>query len=384
MLTSSVSRRGGGLLPAVAGLSRALKAVGTHVSVFSASDSDSDRDREHWTNIPIKLHKVRGPKAYSFQSGLLRALRNVDTDIIHLHGLWTYLSFALLRVSKISPTIVSPHGMLDSWALKNSGLKKKVVAALYERRTLAKAACIHALCTAERDAIRAYGFTGPIAIIPNGIDPAPSKAVLSEPNWKVRIPAGEKILLFLGRIHPKKGLSNLLHALSQIEVDGSEIWHLVVAGWDQNGTQELLSAQAHRIGLGDRVHFVGPQYGLGKDATLAAADAFVLPSLSEGLPIAILEAWAFSLPVLMTESCNLDVGFQKHAAIKLPEDPEKMANGLRLLFSLTEAERKVMGANGLSLAQNDYSWENVAHKMQRTYQWILGTSEKPDFVETGD
>lgn len=297
----------------------------------------------------------------------------------HITG---YPSLAALKWSAgRQPRIVSPHGMLDSWAVQNSSLKKKIVSALYEQRNLTGAACLHALCEAERDAIRDYGLKMPVAIIPNGVDLSIASGTFPRPEWYDRVPKGARILLFLGRIHPKKGLALLLDALSRLERGEADQWHLVIAGWDQGGTEEQLVTQAAELGIAHRIHLVGPQFGAQKNATLAASDAFVLPSLSEGLPMAVLEAWAFSLPVLMTTACNLPEGFAADAAIQLEEAPAVMAEGLRRLTSLSEAQLCKMGANGYELVRRSFTWSEVAHRMRQTYDWVLGGRDQPDFVD---
>lgn len=382
MLTPSVSRRAGGLAPAVSALSKALTDNGTDVTVFAARDPDTERDLGDWTEIELSLRNTSGPAAFGLQPGLLRDLRAAELDVVHLHGLWTYPSLAALKWSAgRQPRIVSPHGMLDPWAVRNSGLKKKIVSALYEQRNLTRAACLHALCAAERDAIRDYGLKRPVAIVPNGVDLSIASGVFPRPEWYYRVPEGAKILLFLGRIHPKKGLALLLDALSRLERGEADQWQLVIAGWDQGGTEQQLVKQAAELGIAHRIHLVGPQFGSQKNATLAASDAFVLPSLSEGLPMAVLEAWAFSLPVLMTTACNLPEGFAADAAIQLEEGPAEMAEGLRRLTSLSEAQLCKMGANGYELVRRSFTWSEVARRMRQTYDWVLGGRDRPDFVD---
>lgn len=381
MILPWASRRAGGLFSAVSSLSTELAYSGYDLRVFASADSDIEVDRAAWGTATLSLRSTLGPAAFAYQPGLNRDLTEARLDVAHLHGLWTYASVAALASGRRQPKVISPHGMLDSWALQNSLLKKRVAEALFEKRNIIGAAALHALCGKEHWAIRAYGYRGPVATIPNGVFIKESSVVPAGPAWLNDIPSGAKVLLFLGRIHPKKGLGQLLQAMALWSGAEADLWHLVVAGWDQAGTAATLAAQADALGLAQRVHFVGPQFGDQKEATLAAADAFVLPSLSEGLPMAVLEAWAARLPVLMTEACNLPEGFRSGAAIRLAPDPSSMAEGLRELGSLSQQALAVLAANGRSLVEAQFSWDHVARKIGQFYEWVLGGGTPPDFVE---
>lgn len=131
-------------------------------------------------------------------------------SLLHIHGLWMYPSVACMQWSRGKrPYLVSPHGMLDGWALRNSAWKKILAARLYENRHLRGAACLNALNESEAASIRAYGLRNPVCIVPNGVD---------LPDQRPTLGGGEKVCLFLGRLHPKKGLPALLSAWAKIRV----------------------------------------------------------------------------------------------------------------------------------------------------------------------
>lgn len=383
MLLPSASRRAGGLFSAVSSLSTELARSSCALQVFAAEDADIEADRKAWGRAALSLRPTRGPAAFAYQPGLIRDLAAARLDIVHLHGLWTYASVASTAWSEGKrPRVISPHGMLDGWALRNSALKKRIVAALFEKRNVMRAGVLHALCEPERQAIRAFGYRGPVATIANGIFLHEGPETLARPAWSSALPAGAKVLLFLGRIHRKKGIDRLIQAMALWSGVSSEHWHLVVAGWDQFGTQAALTAQAEALGLAPRVHFIGPQFGEQKAATLAVADAFVLPSLSEGLPMSVLEAWAARLPVLMTDACNLPEGLRAGAAIRLASEPAAMVEGLGELDTLSQAALTAMGSKGRTLVEARFSWEHIAAQMQQLYDWTLGGGTPPAFVET--
>jgi poly(glycerol-phosphate) alpha-glucosyltransferase len=277
--------------------------------------------------------------------------------------------------------LVSPVGMLDSWALKNSAFKKRVATWLFERRNLLGAACLHALSEEEAAAIRAFGLRNPVCVIPNGVD-VPVGRPTGDPSWARQIPPGVKVLLFLGRLHPKKGLSALLHGWAAVQHPRRDHWRLVIIGWGQGRHETELHRLVSELGLSEQVRFFGPQFGQEKAATLARADAFVLPSFSEGLPVAVLEAWAHGLPVLMTPQCNLSEGFEIGAALRVEPEAGSLANGLEELFGMRESDRLAVGERGRRLVEARFSWPKIASEMRQVYEWMLGARAKPASVWT--
>jgi poly(glycerol-phosphate) alpha-glucosyltransferase len=270
--------------------------------------------------------------------------------------------------------------MLDPWAVQNSAWKKRLVGALFENRHLANATCLHALCEPEAQAIGAYGLKNPVCIIPNGID-LPDITKDLDPPWGAKF-AEKKILLFLGRIHPKKGLPALLaawHQLRQAGYSGAE-WTLAIAGWDQDGHEDTLKQFVDVNSLQDSVIFLGPLFGEFKQAALNHADAFILPSYSEGLPMTVLEAWANKLPVLMTPQCNLPEGFASGAALNIQTKTEEIMVGLESLFSMSDTTREKMGESGFELVQSKFTWEKVAEQFYAVYSWMLGGGNPPSCV----
>jgi poly(glycerol-phosphate) alpha-glucosyltransferase len=271
--------------------------------------------------------------------------------------------------------------MLDPWALRNSAWKKRIAGWLYENPNLRGAACIHALCDAEARAIRDYGLDNPICVIQNGIDPPPSLEA-PPPGWEDGGTHGAKVLLYLGRLHPKKNLLNLLQAWAdvQLENQAAREWRLVIAGWDQNGHQAQLERAACDLKIDGTVCFPGPEFGDAKHATFCRADAFILPSLSEGLPMAVLEAWAYGLPVVMTAECNLPEGFDAGAALRLGPKPESITPALVDLIGMSTPARAAMGGRGAQLVRDRFSWSRIARQMRAVYEWCLDAGPKPDCI----
>lgn len=383
IVTSSVSRQAGGLYEAIRKLVQSLHDSKVNCRVLGLYDSDTTKDMAGWGSTTVSAYPVKGPLSFGYAPELWPALKKLDLDLVHVHGLWMYPSVAGLRWGRHTgrPSIVSPHGMLDPWAVRNAYWKKWLSGILYQNAYLRNAACIHALCDAEANAIRNYGIYNPLCIIPNGID-MPTSIPTQDPAWLSSVRKESKILLYLGRIHPKKGLMNLLLAWAAVSksISSSSVWTLVIAGWGQNGHEKDLKAFASQSGIVESVRFVGPQFEIEKQISYFNADAFILPSFSEGLPMTILEAWSNGLPVLMTPQCNLPEGFHAKAALRIEAIPESIEQGLRTLFAMSEYDLSLMGDRGRALVLERFAWTSVAEQMLSVYQWVLGHVSKPDCV----
>jgi poly(glycerol-phosphate) alpha-glucosyltransferase len=385
LLTASLSRNAGGLYDATRLLARDLQqSPDCDVEVFGLEDQFTSRDIAGWAGLHTNTLRVVGPKSFGYAPGLGGLLNNARLDLLHSHGLWMYPSRAssLWAKSNKKPYVISPHGMLDAWAVNNSRWKKRLVGSLYEDAHLRGAACLHALCESELGAIRAYGLRNPVCVIPNGID-MPDSQKGTSPVWQNLLPPDARVLFYLGRIHPKKGLINLLHAwkLAQQGSADEKPWVLVIAGWDQGGHEAELKSLAASLGISSSIFFVGPQFDEAKQAGYKRADAFVLPSYSEGLPMVVLEAWAHSLPVVMTPQCNLPEGYTAQAAFKVEPNADSISDGLKTLFSQPVQERLAMGMRGQQLVKDKFTWPKIAAQMHEVYRWLLGQADQPQSVK---
>ncbi len=370
-VTHSVSRRGGGIYEAVRRLVIELARRDLEIDVLGMEDDQTENDRPSWQPIRPVSFATRGPKAIGYLPGLRRELTRLNPDILHTHGLWKRVSGDVVGWHRQTgrPYVVSPHGMLDPWALRVSWWKKRLALAWFESQHLRRAGCLHALCEAELRALRAFELRNPICVIPNGVD-------LPDPQPVVR-QRGEHTLVFLGRLHPKKGLMELLQAWSRVGHSGGANWRLVIAGWDDGGHETKLRELSQELSIAESVDFVGGTFGEAKERLLRKATACILPSFSEGLPVSVLEAWSYSVPVLMTDYCNLPEGFASQAAIRISNDPDEIAAGITKLFRLSNEEREEMGVRGRQLVEDKFSWPVVTRQLLEVYEWLLSGGTAP-------
>jgi glycosyltransferase involved in cell wall biosynthesis len=383
IVTGSLSPAAGGVFYSLRILANKLAQRGVKTSVYGLIDDQFEQARDRWTVSALHAYPVTGPRKLGFSPAMLRAVESADHDLFHLHGIWSYPSYVVnrWRLGKARPTIISPHGMLDEWAVRRSRAKKRIVRLLYEDRNLCRAGAIHALNRPDARAIRKFGLRNPIAIIPNGVDlPDLGSAAPQRPEF---LCGGRKILLFLGRIHPKKGVEELVHAWARVRRLRPAVfdeWMVAIAGWDDGGHQARIEAVVREENVADHVIFTGPICGDKKHAVLRHAGAFILPSYGEGMPMAVLEAWSYGLPIFMTRACNLTEGFDGDAAFEIAAAPEEMARTLAEVLGDSAALR-LAGQRGRRLAGLKYSWTTVVDDMIRLYGWLCGFNSKPAFVE---
>lgn len=363
--TRLVSRLNGGVFFAQVGLLAELCRQGApedRFELFGGVEGREKTDEAFWGEVPVHPCENRGPKALGWLAGLEAKLARFGPDLVHCHGLWAYHSWVSGRLCGKAgiPSIVSPHGMLDPWALSLSRLKKRLAWFLFEGGHLANATALHALNEAEAEAIRRLGLDTPIVVVPNGVALPPPDIAPARRN---------KTLLFLGRLHPKKGLLPLIEAWCALSAsaEGTFGWTLQIAGIDEGGFENELRKQVSVSGSPSSISFLGPLWGAAKQKALAESSAFVLPSYSEGLPMAVLEAWAHGKPVLMSRACNLPEGFSEGAAWEVEPSAPRLYSALRSFFSASEAELDQAGAAGRALVEHRFSWHAVARNMLRVY-----------------
>ena len=338
----------------------------------------------HGINVLLDAPKEGRMLLGSEVGQLERRVLDFGPNVVHVHGLWLAHARAGGRVSERHglPEVVSPHGMLDPWALRNQAWKKRIVWHLFEKKHLERATVIHALCKAEGVAIRTVGIRNPIAVIPNGVA-LPSTEVTARPVWAEAFGDSAKVLLFLGRLHPKKGVDGLIKAWSALpEGITAAGWRLAIVGWDDGGHLPRYRRQVAELGIAQTCRLFGPAFGGIKAATLNKSAAFVLPSLSEGLPMAVLEAWANRLPVLMTRACNMPEGFTSNAAFEINAEPLELAAQIASVLGRDSGALREAGENGRRLVETQFTWDRVEQQFASLYRWLLGSGHRPNLLTT--
>lgn len=358
---ASLRMETGGPARSVPGLARALARAGADVSLGS-----DDRPGDFTAPEGVALRAVGGDTA-PWQTG--------ELELIHDHGVWLPANYRVAKIADSTATtrVVSPRGMLEPWALNHRKWKKRLAWLLYQKRCLKSAAALHATSPAEAEQFRRLGFTMPIILLPNGVD-LPVLTNTSAPSSGVK----RKTALFLGRIHPKKGLPLLLEAWAQVKPPD---WDLHIVGPDEDGHRAELQRMAGKLGLGGAcVRFSGSMDGEAKEHAFREASLFILPTHSENFGIAVAEALAHGLPVITTHGAPWECLDTEQCGWWVPVDGASIATALDDATRRPEAELRQMGTRGKTMVAERYSWDGIAREMLACYRWILGQGSKPDCI----
>jgi len=250
-------------------------------------------------------------------------------------------------------------------------LRKRIYAISIQRRILREAAALQALTQEEAKHMRTFGVNNRTRVIPNGIDSEEFQTLPSPEAFEELYPElrGKKVLLFLGRLHPIKGLDILAKAFGKITI-GREDVHLVIAGPDSEGYQIQVERGLTSEGVVSKTTFTGMLAGSERLAALSRADVFLLPSYSEGFSMALLEAMICGLPVVITQQCCFPEVAEAKAGIVIEPDPNQLAESLTRLLDDARL-RKEMGANGRQLVLEKFTWHKVTDQMVQLYEDVL-------------
>ncbi|MEY2884042.1 MAG: hypothetical protein RL490_1766 [Pseudomonadota bacterium] len=378
----SIAERTGGPARTIRDLSEALARQGARVTLVAGHDPINDDallppDPALVTTVLVPVdRRLRLPR-YDFTSAIA-GLPHATGTIVHDNGIWSPSNLAVgIAARRLDlPLVISPHGMLDPWAMAYHGGRKAIAWALYQRRLLRQARGL--LATAEREAgpMRQRVPGRPIALIANGVA-CPAQM----PDRSGREMAAARTLFFMSRIHPKKNLVSLIDAWRPLALDPEFAdWTLVIAGPDELDHSAELRARVMALGLAGRVRVEGPVPDADKNAAFAAADVFVLPSFSENFGIVVAEALAQGVPAIVsdgapwasleTEGCGWFVG----------TDTASIGAALLAAMRLSPAERSGMGRRGHAHVQRDFGWDPIAARTIAYYRWLLYGGAKPEFV----
>lgn len=345
----------GGVTTFVGELANALAAKGEEVTIGTFRQIGCEGDFK--THAAVRVAQIGQIEQERF-------------DVVHVNGMWdrdVYWASGWALKRKI-PLVWSPHGMLAPWALKHHWWKKFAPWHLYLHRRLKRAAAIHVTSDLERQWVEALRL-GPVVTVPLGTH-LPKEAVAKRRQGPLEV-------LFVGRIHPVKGLMNLVKAAALLPRD---VARFRIVGSDDIGYQKTLLDAAAECGVQNAFDFVGPKYGQELSAEYDRCDLLVLPSQSENFGGVVVDALAHGRPVIASNKTPWQGLEENRCGWWVDNSPESLAQTLMAINA--SADLPAMGARGREWARREFSWESVAVKMKAAYEWLVNPEvvEKPEWV----
>lgn len=375
ILIHSIDKKDGGPSRSVPILARGLSKVGVDVTLMAVKSEDMNLHAVE--NIGIKV--VVLPKKVS-KSELEKAFLDGQFDLIHFQMIWVplYIKAAQICRKHHIPYMTTPRGTLQPWCYNDKNvikrMKKRIAMMAYQYRDIQNASAILATAKMEADNLRKFGFSNPIAVVANGIDVSEYQCRTVADKASVK-----KQILFLSRVHPKKGIEYLIDAWNTLHTKYPD-WNVVIAGNGEDSYIQHLNELIEQKGLQNCIEVVPPVFGVEKHKLYCESSLFVLPTHSENFGMVIAEAMSCGVPVITTngtpwqELNDLNLGWCIDLSV------ENLVNALQEAIDSGADALFDKGQLCSKHVYNTYQYTEVAAKNKAVYEWILGLGDKPDFV----
>jgi len=298
-----------------------------------------------------------------------------ETTVMHTHGLWMMPNLYPAQVARTEgiPVVLSPRGMMDRWAWQHHRWRKRAMWWAGQARAVRSAACLHATAPCELEYVRELGISAPVAVVPNGV-------TIPDANSIRKRAGSQRTLLFLARVHRKKGVDILLRAWRNIQERFAD-WQLVIVGPDDGGWLPRMKVLAAEIGA-RRVSFEGKIPQSEKCRYFASSELYVLPTHNENWGVSVAEALAHGLPAVVSRGAPWSGLESNGCGWWIENNVETLTSTLRTALALSPDELASRGASGRRWVEESFSWQSVAQTMRQVYLWLAGQGPKPECVLT--
>lgn len=381
IVTPAVGLIYGGPSKIVLELAQGIGSLGISVDIVTTNANGS-------TNLDVPLHTWLDEEFYriryfphwglgdykislSLTSWLFQHV--TDYDLVHTNALFSYPVLPAHWACQFHqvPYVVTPHGMLEPWALSYKAWKKHLYYTLFEKPGLQNAKAIQITGSPEADSVKSLDIKTSLIFVPNGIDRRDFESLPDPELFSQKFPdtRSKTLILFLGRVDPKKGLDLLAVAFAKVHAQFPQT-HLIIAGPDNIGFLPTAQSYFAEAGCLDAVTFTGMLTGSVKYAALAAARVYVAPSYSEGFSMSVLEGMASGLPCAITTGCNFPEAAAAQAAHVVNINADEIADALSQCLHNPQ-QAKAMGDRARQLILEKYTWDRIATRMIQVYQTIL-------------
>jgi glycosyltransferase involved in cell wall biosynthesis len=388
-VTKSIGRKAFGVATVACNLPQSQYSLGMHPEIWVMNPPEEAFQSAATNNVDpllIRTFAQSQPHFLGFSLDMENSARSWSGRqplVVHQHMLWLGYSRTtqLFHSNKAARTVIAPHGVLDYWHVRKSRFKKAFAGIFYEYKNLSSCSCLHATSDQEVKDFRNFGLKNPIARINNGVSALQLEARGNADKFREKhcIDDNRRLMLFLSRISPQKGLDMLLLALGSLRNDFKD-WVLVLGGIDYENYEPELRKMISDLQISDRVLFVGPLYGEEKDNAFAASEVFVLPSRSEGSPMIVLEAMAAGLPVMTTKAAPWEQLLQHSCGWWTEISTFGIQQSLSEIMEHDPKSLREIGERAKQLVSAEYTWTAAAQRSSLLYCWLTEGGCPPDFV----
>lgn len=366
---SSLDINDGGPSRSVPMLAKGLAELGVDITLMTVKSENMNTHALEGTSAKLKVLTPSFSK-----KEIAKYLAEERFNLIQIQSMWDLpYHKVMVEARRLGiPYIVTPRGMLEPWSLSQKKWKKKLAWWLYQRNDVQKSVCVFTTAKKEAEHVSELGVTTCKAVIPNGIETSsyPCKTSVDHVNKQV---------LFIGRMHVKKGIEILFDAWKRIHADYSD-WRLLVVG---NGEPEYIQSLENRmesLGLKDSIKVLPPVYGNDKIQLYQESALFCLPSYSENFGMVIAEAMSCGTPVITTTNCPWDILNETNTGWCIDLSVDNLERALREALSMSSAELYDRGQRASQLICDNFDYRSVTRKTLSLYEWLLNGGKKPAFV----
>ena len=366
---SSLDLNGGGPSRSVPMLVKGLAELGVDVTLMTIRSKNMNIHALEGTTAKLKVLEP----SFS-RKEIAQYLKSEKFNLIQIQSMWDLpYHKVMVEARRLGiPYIATPRGMLEPWSLSQKKWKKKLAWWLYQRNDVQKSVCVFTTAKMEADHVGNLGITTRKAVIPNGIetDSYPCKTSIDVVNKQV---------LFLSRVHVKKGIEILFDAWKRIHSEFAD-WQLFVVGNGEDEYIQSLENRLERLGLKDSIRILPPVFGNDKTRIYQESALFCLPSFSENFGLVIAEAMSCGTPVITTTNCPWDILNETNTGWCIDLSVDNLERAFREALSMSPAELYDMGQRAGKLIRDNFDYRSVARKTLCLYEWLLGGGNKPEFV----